>query len=109
MSNGTVPLDLLSSDFDTISKGSCVTSGQYEGCIEVSGIFYWIERGASSWTLNIGLPDQGQVSITSEVWDKCKDGGSMSYDGTEGGWYDDGDLLKWNGSGGGDVSLEQIE
>lgn len=113
MSNGggpPSPLTLAQFDYTTIKSGDCITVGSYAGCIKVGSVYYWIERNENTWILNTGLPiSRDQVSITSGVWDRCKDGGSYSYDGELGGWYDEGEQgYKWNGTGGGDVSLDEV-
>lgn len=109
MSNGVVPMDLLPADYETIKDGDCATSGNYEGCIAVEGLYYWVSRGQDAWELSKGNPDQSQVKITEEVWSYCKSGGTYTYDGQEHGWYDEQQLLhKWNGAAGGEISLEEV-
>ena len=109
MSNGITPLDLMPDDYDTIKTGSCVTSGSYLGCIQVGSTYYWVSRGSNAWKLNKGQPDSSQVVITEDLWDKCKDGGTYTYNSTKKGWYDSQQTLyKWNGSAGGKMRLDAV-
>jgi hypothetical protein len=110
MSNGTGPLDLNATDYNAIKTGTCVTSGTYTGCILVAGVYHWFRRGTGVWVHQTGSPNPTQiVKITSAVWTQCRQGGTLTYDGTIGGWRDSNDrAFQWDGQGGGNMSVVAI-
>ncbi|MFC1482491.1 hypothetical protein ACFL51_01665 [Myxococcota bacterium] len=113
MSNGTDPGILRNEDYQTIKGGTCVTSGRYEGCIKVGTTHYWIMWSRTGyWVLRSGAtPDSNRVKIGSDVWDKCKDGGSYDWLSEEEAWKDPatGKAYRWAGEGGSYVNLVEVE
>ena len=106
MPNGGVPIPNRPAEYNQYKDGVCVTSGQYKGCIDVNGTYYWIYAKKDHWAVATGLPESNQVLIGEQVWQMCKAGGSYNYDGQEGGWYDGQQQLHmWDGKEGQEVHL----
>lgn len=103
------PRELFDSDYQKIKSGWVVTSGTYAGCIQVGeSDYYWISPDITDWALNEGEPDETQVSITAEVWDQCKDGGTMTWVSRSNWWDYRGETYRWAGNSGQDVALEEL-
>ncbi len=106
--NGTPPV-LENQDYDQIKNGTCVSGGTYDGCISYRGTYYWIENGGSVWELHTGAPSPDQVKITTDVWAKCKAGGTLDWDSRSEWWYDSqSQHYRWYGYAGDDVELVEI-
>ena len=110
MSNGTGPLDLTSTDYNTVKAGTCVTSGTYAGCIQTGATYHWFRRGTGVWVRAVGVPNASlQVKITSAVWAQCRYGGTLTYDSTISGWRDgSNNPYQWDGQPRGDMSVVRI-
>lgn len=108
MSNGAGPPELSNSDYQTIKSGTCITSGTYLGCIKVGATYYWISNGTTVWELHDGTPNATQVKIGTTVWNKCKDGGDLTWDSDKLAWTEPGHAYRWNGTAGGDVYLQEV-
>jgi hypothetical protein len=102
------PRRLSNTDYQTIKSGTLITSGTYAGCIKVGVTHYWIAPNGSDWDLNDGTPDETQTEITTVVWDKCKDGGSLSWDARDEHWEGGGNTYRWAGDSGEDVQLVEL-
>lgn len=109
MGNGHGPPRILTdSKYQAIKSGAVVTSGTYEGCILVDSTYYWVAPNDDYWDLNTGAPDETQTLITVEVWDKCKDGGTLSWNSTREYWEDRTEQYRWAGNSGQDVELDEV-
>lgn len=112
MGNGSDPPRLLpDSSYQTIKLGSHVDRGTYKGCIKVALTYYWIKcsRDGDTWELNSGTPDASQTEITADVWAKCKDGGSLTWNSTDEVWEGGGNSYRWAGpTSGGYVALKEL-
>lgn len=106
---GFPPLGLGPLDYTAMKAGEAVTSGPYIGCIKVDSTYHWISRGESSWVRHTGIPNRTKVSIGTAVWDKCKDGGTYTYEQSYGGWSYSSKDYKWNGAAGDYVELVEVE
>ena len=104
MSNGTGPIPERPQDFNLIMKGEYVKSGQYKGCIKTGDGYYWLSRRPEApyyWVHNLGNPNETMVPMSSEVWDKCKDGGKYVYKDWLAGWVDSEQVQwRWDGQPG---------
>jgi hypothetical protein len=109
MSNGTGPISLNAYDYDLIKTGLCITSGAYLGCIKVGTIHYWLSRGVGHWDLNTSSPPATRVKMVTDVWNQCKEGGTMTYYAKDGGWKDGlGTFYQWDGQPREDIELTRI-
>lgn len=109
--NGGGPPDrvLQDVDYQVIKDGICITSGTYEGCIKVGEVHYWIYGNGEYWQLAQGEPERAQSKISSDIWDKCKNGGSLSWDDSADWWVDNGTYYRWAGYLGDPVELKEVD
>jgi hypothetical protein len=110
MSNGTGPLDLGVTDYNLVKSGTCVTAGSYTGCILTGTTYHWFKRGSGVWVRQTGSPNPSLiVKITTTVWNQCRQGGTLTYDSSIGGWRDANNrAFQWDGQGGGNMSVVAI-
>lgn len=111
MPNGHDPPRRLSdSAYQTIKNGWLVGSGTYAGCIQVGeSTYYWIAPDGTDWELNQGAPDETQTAITSDVWAKCKAGGTLTWLIRGEAWQDSqSQTYRWAGDSGEDVHLVEL-
>lgn len=103
------PRELTDTKYQTIKLGWVVLSGDYEGCIQTGeSTYYWIAPDGDYWALNTGMPDETQTKITDEIWDKCKSGGTLSWDAGNAYWYSRTANYRWAGNSGQDVELDEV-
>lgn len=104
------PRELSDTDYQKIKSGTVVTAGTYAGCVQVGeSTYYWVSPDDTDWALNEGTPDSSQASITSDVWDACKDGGEYDWDSRDQSWYDESSTeYRWAGYSGQDVELHEM-
>jgi hypothetical protein len=109
MVNGSGPPILANADYQAIKLGVCVTGGDYDGCIKVGSVHYWLEKGHSYWILrDEDVDDQLIVKMTDSIWDKCKDGGVLDWSTRGEYWFDKTKDYRWDGPAGGDIELVEI-
>lgn len=106
MGNGGGPYKLFNSDYQTIKSGTCITSGDFSGCIQVGASYYWLSVDSPNWQLNEGDVDGNKiVKFTPSVWDKVKDGGTYTWNGRDEYWTYRGTNYRLGGYSGNDLVL----
>jgi hypothetical protein len=108
MGNG-IPPALSNGDYNVIKGGTLITVGHYSGCIQVGDDHYWVENKGSDWYLHSDDVDDELISyITADVWDRCKERGSYSWNARGEYWEDNGDDYRWDGPPGDDLYLVKL-
>lgn len=101
MANGSGPLPERPQDYELIKSGTCITSGDYKGCIKVGTDHYWLSRRSEApfyWVHSTEAPDDTMVFMTTDVWDKCKHRGTYNYRDEVQGWLDRDEVAwRWDG------------
>jgi len=109
MSNGIGPIPERPQDFSLIKNGICITSGDFKGCIKVGAVHYWLSRKRDSpyyWLHNTDTPGDSMVYMTSDVWDRCQEGGKYTYSEEVQGWVDsEEEQWRWDGQPGKSIFL----
>lgn len=103
------PVYILSdSDYNTFSDGVHISRGTYAGCIKLGEVYYWVSAPTEGnyWVLNTGTPDSSQVTISSSVWDLCKNGGTYSWMGDDEWWDSGSETYRWGDQSGNVVLVE---
>jgi hypothetical protein len=110
MGNGWPPPRLLTDNqYNTIKSGDVITSGTYEGCIQVDSTYYWVTPDRSgNWSLQTGEPNEYQCPIGEEVWAYCKDGGDATWNSEEEVWEDGGNSYRWGADAGEPVQVVPV-
>lgn len=111
MPNGGGPPDrvLSNADYNIIKNGVCIVGGTYDGCIKVNSTHYWVTPEDDDWLLKSDPPEEESIcKISSDIWDKCKNGGEYTWSSKNEYWTYSGANFRWAALEGKPIELKQI-
>ena len=113
MNGSDPPRKLNDSDFQQFKNGVHVSRGAFAGCIKTPiDVHHWIKanRAGTEWEHHTGTPDANQTEIPADVWDKCKDGGTFTWNANDEVWEDtQSQAYRWAGpTSGGYVAIKEF-